>query len=202
MGFHIWCKDIIVHRWYPVTHLCERVGRGVCVYQHCIYIYLYINVYLVFFYKTGDKPNYLHGAHRRPRKAVPLIIPRGKKSEDSDHLTPPTEAAPVGQPRSTGGLDPDQLFLRHLSLGLLRDKHRSAHTDQPSDSVQGNFMSKSQMFDLTMTLHVVTPSILLQVSCSEQILQFPEMAATASFLWGHWRRSHVTQSETRSFEQE
>lgn len=71
------------------------------------------------------------------------IIPRGKKSEDTDHLTPPTEAAPVGQPRSTGALDPDQLFLRRLSLGLLRDNHWSAHTDKPGDSVQGKFMSKS-----------------------------------------------------------
>lgn len=71
------------------------------------------------------------------------IIPRGEKSEDTDHLTPPTEAAPVGQPRNTGGLDPDQLFLRRLCLGLLRDNHWSAHADKPSDSIQGKFMSKS-----------------------------------------------------------
>lgn len=55
------------------------------------------------------------------------IIPRGKKSEDTDHLTPPTEAAPVGQPRSTGGLDPDQLFLRPLSRAATGQPLVSSH---------------------------------------------------------------------------
>lgn len=156
---------------------------------------------------TGVKPNYLHVAHRRPRKTVPLIIPRVKKSEDTDHLTPPTEAAPVGAAsqhrgtRSRSIIPPTSLSGCYgTTTGQLTQS--SQETAFKANLCPNLTRSYCQMFDLTMTLHVVTPSILLQVSCSEQILQFPEIAATASFLWGHWRRSHVTQSETRSSEQE
>lgn len=89
-------------------------------------------------------------AYRRPGKTLfPLsIIPIGKKSEDTDHLPSPTEAAPVGAAleKALGGggrvRSRSIIALMPLSLCLLADKHSSAHTDKANYGTQCNFMTK------------------------------------------------------------
>lgn len=91
-------------------------------------------------------------AYRRPKKTLfqLSIIPSGKKSEDTDHLTSPTEAAPVGQRRRTRG-DRSRSIIPLISLslslssalsGCYGDKHSSVHTDKANYNIQCNFITK------------------------------------------------------------
>lgn len=131
-------------------------------------------------------------SYRRPKKTIfqLSIIPSGKKYEDTDHLTSPTEAAPVGQRRRTRG-DRSRSIIPLISLSLFRSLCLLWGQTLLSSHRQGELQHSVQLYNQMLqevtvrrlTLHVVTSSILFQVSYSEQILQFPSLPQ-ASFCEG------------------
>lgn len=143
-------------------------------------------------------------AYGRPRKTLfqLSVIPSGKKSEDTDHLTSPTEAALVGAAlENRERIAPDQFFLWCLSLSLPTRGQTLTQTRRITAFMVTLWpnvtRSYCQTFDSQCRHSInIIPDFLFWTNIT---VSFP---TPGSFLWGNWRRSHMTQSETRSFKQE
>lgn len=153
----------------------------------------------IFGRNTGGKPNGASAGTSGGQERLFHLstIPRGKKSEDTDHLTPPTEAAPVGAALQQRGKK-SKSIIPLMPLWLLRDKRWSARTDEP---VRVNKKVLSVIWlesgsPRRHSINIITSLIL------NKYYSFLKSLPRPRFCGGAGEGAAWPKSETRSFEQE